>query len=472
MNHLEGVVICISGDPRSDKDQNPTIREQFTDENVRNWLRYRGGQLVEDVNAATTHLICSRAAFLNKKNPKVKSARKHGCYIVTYEWLTDTLQLWDYKKKDAPPRKAPPNLYHPGKPRDGDAISDLFFTKEKRKRNALKQEPLAAADPATVDGDDDAGAAEPTLETGMALLKVSESKTSGVSEPGNEDSCKVVVDKVGASTPANKESNKDTGKLQMATGQTAKPGTKLQEVSGERSVQSVSESGKKEGKNGVDDKKKARMLPRNESSKVDGSDEPPVNLDLYIVPKGKAGLYSIEVSTFDKIGSSRGWRLTLELFESKSEPKTYLFGARKFNTQDSRSCERYFPSKAPGDKKCELTELRKFFQEFTGVDWHQRDRVPSTGPYYYQSSLLPGKVVDSVDRKEKPDQLGGFKQHKPTGSDVKSREPCDRNKLWKRKRSLSEEPRHTAKVSKTSKVSKTVVDVDSVKAKHGGCMTA
>lgn len=71
-HHLDGVVVCISGDPRFDKDDNQHIRDQFTDENVSSWLKYRGGRLVEEVTKATTHLICSRAAYSKKGNPKGK----------------------------------------------------------------------------------------------------------------------------------------------------------------------------------------------------------------------------------------------------------------------------------------------------------------------------------------------------------------------------------------------------------------
>lgn len=69
-HHLDGVVVCISGDPRFDKDENKHIRNQFTEENVSRWLKYRGGKLVEEVTKTTTHLICSRAAYKEKGNPE------------------------------------------------------------------------------------------------------------------------------------------------------------------------------------------------------------------------------------------------------------------------------------------------------------------------------------------------------------------------------------------------------------------
>jgi hypothetical protein len=62
-SQLAGIVVCITGDPTFDEDDNKHIREQFTDENVSRWLKYRGGRLDEEVTDATTHLICSRKAY-------------------------------------------------------------------------------------------------------------------------------------------------------------------------------------------------------------------------------------------------------------------------------------------------------------------------------------------------------------------------------------------------------------------------
>lgn len=67
-SQLAGVVVCVSGDPTWDKDKNQHIREQFTDENVSRWLKYRGGRLVEEVTEATTHLVCSKKAYAAKND--------------------------------------------------------------------------------------------------------------------------------------------------------------------------------------------------------------------------------------------------------------------------------------------------------------------------------------------------------------------------------------------------------------------
>lgn len=63
---LAGIVVCIAGNPTGDKDQNKHIREQFTDENVSRWLKYRSGRLVDEVTKATTHLICSRKEYTER----------------------------------------------------------------------------------------------------------------------------------------------------------------------------------------------------------------------------------------------------------------------------------------------------------------------------------------------------------------------------------------------------------------------
>ncbi|KAI3398487.1 hypothetical protein diail_9169 [Diaporthe ilicicola] len=417
--HLEGVVVCISGDPRDDKDKNPTIRQQFTDENVSNWLRYRGGSLVEEVNEATTHLICSRAAFSNKKNPKVKSARKHGCHIVTYEWLTDTIQLWDYQK-----RNAPPDLYHPGEPRDGNAISDLYYKKEKKKRKASEQVPLGTVNSTTMDGDDGGGAsaAEPTVGTGM----------------------------------------------------------EGQKIIGDKGLPSASASDKKQIEMAFDDKDKASIPANKERSKLPGkpktcaesrTEDPAVDLNLFVVSRGKTGLYSIEVSKPGKLESPQGSRWMLELFESEAEPKKYLFRAREYMTEGSGICRSYFPSKAPGDKKNELAEFRNFFQQRTGVDWHQRDEVPSTGPFYYQPPGALAKAIGSTSHKDGFDQLEGSKGRSSTSSGVVFRKPCDRKISLRRKRSCSEGECH-ARACKALELSKPSVAVDSAKATDCGYRTA
>ncbi|KAK2604856.1 hypothetical protein N8I77_007752 [Diaporthe amygdali] len=386
MGHLEGVVVCICGDLRSDKDKNKTIREQFTDENIKNWLKYCGGKLVEEVDKTTTHLLCSRSAFKNR-NPKVRSARKRGCHIVTYEWLADTIQLADYHKN----KKAPPNLYHPGRPRDGDAISNLYRT-GKKKRKTAQQAPERALETAAKDGDDETKAEEETAET-----EIKHSTVPEVTDPPK-----------------------------------------------------VSEALEKESKKVVDDKKKASILANKASSKAAGkastkskNKDPPIDLSLYSVCKDEPGLHSIEVS-------KPGLRLILELFESKSEPKKFLFGARKYKTKDPGFCARCFPSSVPGSKKHEFKQFRLFFWQCTGVHWHQRNSVLSKGPFYYQSPALPEKTTVSTGHKKTSSQLGGTKEPKSMGFESVPLEHCGHKTSMKRKRCYSEElpPGRALKVSK------------------------
>lgn len=80
-SQLAGVVVCISGDPTFDKDENKHIREQFIDENVGRWLKYRSGQLVEEISNATTHLICSRAAY------RARNDKSECCSLLVLQTL-------------------------------------------------------------------------------------------------------------------------------------------------------------------------------------------------------------------------------------------------------------------------------------------------------------------------------------------------------------------------------------------------
>ncbi|KAK7711335.1 hypothetical protein SLS64_005358 [Diaporthe eres] len=417
-HHLDGVVVCICGDPRFDRDKNQHIRDQFTEENVSRWLKYRGGKLVEEVTKTTTHLICSRAAYSKKGNPKVKAARKYGCKIVTYEWLTDTFQLLDYHKK-----KAPPSLYHPGKPRDGDAISDLFKKSETKPKAVKKKKASpAAADTTAVKHDDDARAAEEVAETGMKHLAISEEKDSqksseekkspNPSEAGEGKDTKAIDDMKGASTSVSKESGKPTGKPEK-------------------------------------------------SAKVKNK-EPPVDLRLYNICKDESGLHQIEVSKPDRHGNERGCRLVLELYESKSEPKTYLFGATKYPVQGSGACATHFSSEASGDKKLEFQKYRSVFRQCTGVRWHQRDSIPSKGKYCYRSPIIPGNKIGSASHENKSKELGGGKgQATSHVADLRDRETS-----FKRKRSFSEE-----RPAKAFKVTKPSIPGNSANVTKGGSKT-
>lgn len=353
--------------------------------------------------------------------------------MVTYEWLTDTFQLWDYQRK-----RAPPSLYHPGKDRDGKAISDLFKKSEQKPKAVKKATPVAADTTAVYGGDEDAAAAEEAVGNGMEHLTISEKKESLV-VVGEEISQKISEGKVpqkvseagdgratqaadgikGASTPVNKESGKPAGKPEKNT----------------------------------------RVKDQ----------EPPVDLSLYAVCEDESGLHQVEVWKPDRHGNARGCRWVLELYESKSVPKTYLFGATKYPNPGSGACIRRFPSKAPRDKEHELQELRFFFWNRTRVLWRQRDSMPSKGPFYYLSPAVSGKAVGGGSHKNTFDQLGERKDWNPTGSVAVPHEhhDSDRKTSVKRKRSFSEE-----RPTKAFKVTKPVVTSDSANANNGGSKTA
>lgn len=342
----------------------------------------------------------------------MKAARKCGCEIVTYEWLTDTFQLWDYQK-----RRAPPSLYDPGKTRDGEAISDLFRKSEKKAKAVKKATPVAAGTTA-VDGDEEA------VGTGVEHLTLSEKKK--------------LPEMFEEGVP--------------------------QKISGEKDHQKVSGAGESKDTKVVDEMKGASMPVNRESGKPieqpEAKDqEPPVDLSLYAICKDELGHHQIEVWKPDSHGNARGCRLVLELYESKSEPKTYLFSARKYPTAGSSSCIWRFPSEAPGDKKHEFEKYKASFRKCTHVDWSQRDSMPSHGPFCYR------KKMGSAGHKHKFDQLGERKERSPRGAVAvpHKRRDDDRETSYKRKRSFSEE-----RPAKAFKVTKPSVTRDSAKATNGG----
>lgn len=287
--------------------------------------------------------------------------------------------------------------------------------------------------------DDDAQAAEEVAETGMKQLAISEEKDSQKSseeeeplkpsEAGEEKGTKVVDGKKGASTSVSKESGKPTKKP-------------------EKSAKSKNE-------------------------------KPRVHLSLYVIYKDESGLHKIDVWKPDKHGNARGCRLVLELFESKSEPKTYLFGLRVYPTPGSSKYIRRFPDnasgdKAPGDnaaggKEHEISEFRSFFRRRTGVNWQERNSVPSKGPFYYLPPAVSGKKIESASHENKFDELGG-ERRQITSHVAKPRDPRDhrdRETSFKRKKSFSEEPPVRA-----FKVTKPSVSSNSAKVTNGGSKTA
>lgn len=249
-----------------------------------------------------------------------------------------------------------------------------------------------------------------------------------------------------------------------------------QKSSKEKDRQELSKSGEEKDAKVIDDTKGASMPVSKPTEKLKKSaklkdEEPPVNLSLYEICKNGSGLHQTEIWKPDKHGNARGVRWLLELYESKSEPKRYLFGARRYPKPGSSACIRNFPSKAPGDKKHELKEFKTFFWLYTGVYWRQRDSLPGEGPYYYLSSAPPGKTIGNAGHKNKSDELGEMKQRNPTSSvnfPHEHRDGDGNGKIsLKRRSSFSEE-----RPAKAFKVTKPSVASHSAQVTDGGSKVA
>ncbi|POS73450.1 hypothetical protein DHEL01_v208152 [Diaporthe helianthi] len=366
-SQLAGVVVCITGNPTCDEDENKHIREQFTDENVSRWLKYRSGKLVEEVTKATTHLVCSRKEYMKRAtNDKMNAARKLGCHIVTYEWLTDTLQLLDCHK-----RKAPPGLYHPGKARDGEAISAVFRKSEKKFRPS-KQKALTAMESTSVSGEDDA-------------------RAGGASKHGPKHSAR-----------RGEESTQNSSEKK---GQLGSSGLKDSEVI--KLIDGIKRPG-----NPADSKSdKPAGMPK-DGAKAENH-EPHIDLSRFSIYRDETGPYQVEVF-------NQGHRHILELYESKSTPKKYLFSIRVYQKSGSSKCDRRFPSKTPRDKDHELERFRSRFWRMSGKRWRQRDSNPNNeklGKYKKESHPASSPVVPhrqrQVDLKTSFKRKSSFSDNRP-----------------------------------------------------------
>lgn len=295
-------------------------------------------------------------------------------------------------------------LYHPGKVRDGEAISSVF-RKCVKKAKPVKKKPFTGTSSIAASGGDDARAAEEEAGAGSRQLATSGDKSSQKSseeqdpprpsESGERKGSKAVHDIKGLCKPANK-SDRPPGK--------PKDGAKAKEQ------------------------------------------EPGVDLSLYTIYKDESGLHQIEVR-------KEGRRLILELYESKSAPKTYLLGTREYSKPGSSTCTKRFPIKPRGNKEHELARFRSHFWRYTGVRWHQRDSIPSTGPYHYRRRAVPEDTTSSVNHKNKLDGLGKAEKENKTKSLVEScrHRQVDLKTAFKRKSSFSEEqPAKELKVTKHS----------------------
>lgn len=317
-------------------------------------------------------------------------------------------------------KKAPTVLYHPGKVRDGEAIASVF-RKSAKKAKPVKKNPLTAADSIATRGGDDARAAEEEAGAGSQQLATSGDKGS-------------------------------------------------QKSSEEQDPPKPSESGERKGTKAVHDIK-GLCKPANRSDKPPGKpkegakaseQEPGVDLSLYTIYKDESGLHQIEVR-------KEARRLILELYESKSAPKTYLLGTREYSKPGSSTCTKRFPIEARKDKEHELARFRSRFWRYTGVRWHQRDSFPSTGPYHYRRRAVPEETTGSANHKNELDGLGKAKEENTAKSFVVScrHRQVDLKTAFKRQGSSPEK-----QPAKELKVTKHSVAGGSGKVTNGGSKTA
>jgi hypothetical protein len=327
------------------------------------------------------------------------------------------LQLWDYHK-----RRAPPELYHPGHVRDGEAISALFRKGEK-KAKSVEKVALPAADSAAVSGADDASAVEEAAETGSEQVATPEEKSSQKSS-GDQDS------------PKSSGSGEGKGTI-------------------------VFDHIKRLGNPATNESDEPAGKPENGARVKDQA--PPVDLSRFTIYRDDSGLYQAEVR-------KQGRRYILELYESKSAPKTYLFGTRVYQKPGSSTCVRHFPSKTPRDKEHELERFKSRYWRCTGKRWGQRDSNLSNGSGPdHQPQAVPKKTTDSAGPKNKLDELGKVKKQNPTKSlAVPHRHrQVDLKTAFKRKGSSSEK-----QPAKKLKVTKHSVAGGSGEVTNGGSKTA
>ncbi|KAJ4425060.1 hypothetical protein N0V82_000342 [Gnomoniopsis sp. IMI 355080] len=132
---LKSCVVCIAGDIRQDIFAPAT----WEDADIERYCKQRKMTVVwEHMNKSITHLVISRAAF-KSDHDAVKFVQKdrrgnEKAKIVTYDWLEDS---WEAGKaiQDV-------SVYHPGKPRDTNAIA-VACSKRRRVANCRSSDEMA-----------------------------------------------------------------------------------------------------------------------------------------------------------------------------------------------------------------------------------------------------------------------------------------------------------------------------------------
>lgn len=202
----------------------------------------------------------------------VKYAQRKKCAIVTYEWLDDTILLYDQFKK-----KAPTSLYHPGQCRPVNEILALYRKKSKAGRRAWKD--ATASNPDRKE--DDGNATKKESENPVVLQEIQRSKP--------KDKYAAVVEQKNASVSPGNE-----GLQPNASG------------GGMRDVLGIPHS--------QVDHRLYKILK-------DPTDGFP---------------FKVEICRPDECGNPRGKKWVLQLFESKSTPNFYKFGPVHFEREGAR----------------------------------------------------------------------------------------------------------------------------------------
>ncbi|KAF2084620.1 hypothetical protein K490DRAFT_68554 [Saccharata proteae CBS 121410] len=65
---------------------------------IKKWVEGAGGDFTQSITSETTHLICAEE-HLKKSNKLVQEAIKHDVYIVSFDWLEDSLASRSHKRE-------------------------------------------------------------------------------------------------------------------------------------------------------------------------------------------------------------------------------------------------------------------------------------------------------------------------------------------------------------------------------------
>ncbi|ROW12354.1 hypothetical protein VMCG_00407 [Cytospora schulzeri] len=371
--HLNGVVIYTVGDLTRDAKNG-----QWSNENTKRWVEARGGKLVDVMSDSVTHLICSIAAYKSEKDD-VKLAQRIKCKIVTYEWLEDAILLHDQLKK-----KAPTNLYHPGKPRAAEKILALYKRKQPKAINKKVQADAEAGTPSRTK--DDMDTTEKENEDSVVLVKSHVSTSAGNRRKGDED-----------------------------------PGENMRPSSFQHMPK----------------------VPKDGTPKMVGISHPRIKLDSHQIYKDPTDgfLFQVEISRADGYGDPRGKRWLLQLLETKETPKLYRFTSIYFKYAGAP------PNKGRGSgadlqKDLAMKEFKDFFSRKTGFKWEERLLKASKqykGCVFQYHLPVPGEPVGYIHPKYMPGKAKDTQSRDQNDYDTLARDIREHVPSLKRKRAATAE---------------------------------